>query len=400
MKIVKKRLICGSYENQTVMVHSINLDHVIPFYNPTNIPFSHNHSSRKSFTRGNQKLKISISKQQDNTNGNSLTSGKETSSPSSFEMIDESIDEIPLPQSSRSNGYAFEKYAQNRQSYLDSLPSNNFNKLNDGPHSTSETEEMYLDNYTNDLDYYPMKSSPDLTNVVEPEREDFPVNNAQPPDYAPKMNFNSNSSVSHKSHIKSKTISHKPSLTSHSVKSLAHSRKLSSVSSISTMDLHNIDDSVNTTSMSSTKKSVSSSRNGSPTRNYTAFNHNNNINKIKKMDMTKETIHARNNRKITVQIMAKPPPQPQAPTRSKTSFELRAASASASMHSMPSSASSTSVSSGSGPMSQPRYSSYGNGGSASEENSEINVLTAFHEQVYHALSNRFATLQLIRNSMR
>lgn len=400
MKIVNKRLICGSYENQSVVIHAINLDLVIPFYNPTNIPFSYGHSSRKSFSRSNQKLRISIAKHEDNTNGNSnsLTSGKETSSPSSFEMIDESIDEIPLPHSSRSNGFAFEKYAQTRQSFLYSLPSDTVSKFSDGPNSNSETDGEYLDNYNNDLDYYPIKSSPDLNGLVA-EREDFPVQTAIQPDYAPRMSTDSISAT--KALSKPKINGRKPSQPSINVKSFSQARKLSKVSSISTMDLHSIDDSMSTTSMSSAKKSMTSSRVGSPTRNYTAFNHMSNINKMKKIDMTKETNHARNNRKITVQILAKPPPQ--APARSKTSFDLRAASASASTHSVPSSASSISVSSGNGTMPQLKFNqgfSNGSSSSAAEENSLINTLSAYHEQIYHALSNRYATLQLIRNSTR
>lgn len=396
--------LCGSYEKQTVVVHGINLDHVIPFYNPSNIPFSYNQSTRKSFSRSTPKMKLSLKGRPNNNNDahNGALSGgsKEQTSPSSnlnFEMIDESIEEsatIPaLP--TTTNDYDFEQYARKRESYLYSLPSDNYNKFVDTPNAGSDPEDLYLENYANDLDYYPMKSSPTLNNDVEPEREDFPVNNAQPPDYAPKMDVIQNSTASSHRSIKSKMNSHsqqrKGSVTNQ--KSLLQARKLST----STIDLHTMDDTNTTYSMA--KKGLSS-RNGSPTRNYTSFNNNNNNNKVKRSEPPKEINHARNNRKITVQIMTKPPP-----TRSKTSFDLRASSAPS--HSLPPSASSTIIAPSSHSMPQTRSinpsSSYSNGfGSSSqaEENAEISVLTAYHERVHQELSNRYATIQLVRNTTR
>lgn len=293
--------------------------------------------------------------------------------------------------------YDFDKYARRRESYLYSLPTDNYNKFVDTPIAGSDPEDMYLENYANDLDYYPMKSSPTLNNVVEPEREDFPVNNAQPPDYAPKMDLIQSTTSNHRS-IKSKVNSYsqqrKGSVSNQ--KTLSHSRKLSN----STIDLHTMDDASST--FSTAKKGLSS-RNGSPTRNYTSFNNNNNNNKVKRTEPAKEINHARNNRKITVQIMTKPPP-----TRSKTSFDLRASSAPS--HSLPPSASSTIIAASSNSMSQTKSfnpaATYSNGigsGSSSsqaEENAEISVLTAYHERVYQELSNRYATIQLVRNTTR
>lgn len=364
-------------------------------------------------------------RQQDNNNdshggGSSLNSNKEISSPGSlsFEMIDESVEDIQpmtvVPSSASTNGFAFEKYAQKRESYLYSLPTDNFSKLTafmDGPNSTSENEDLYLDNYANDLDYYPMKSSPGSNNVVEPEREDFPVNNAQMPDYAPKMDIITSTSATSKASSNSKTTTATTNRTTKShiqrrqsppnVKPFGQPRKLSNISSISTVDLHNIDDSMSNApnSFTSMKKHLGTSRNGSPTRNYTAFNNNN---KVKRTDV-KEVNHARNNRKITVQILT-----PKPPTRSKTSFDLRSSSASLPIPSHVASnnvhhhhqSSSSMLHPAANSNANNRYSQSYGGHGTSDENAEISMLTAYHERVYHELSNRYATLQLIRNPAR
>lgn len=185
----------------------------------------------------------------------------------------------------------------------------------------SDDSDMYIDNYTSDLDYYPMRSSPGSSNVVEPEREDFPVNNAQPPDYAPKLDqLTKNSATKTKFNLQiqqrraaaaTENTQTSRSSSSSSMITPSSQRKLSSIASVSTHDLHRIDDSV-----SVTRKPIA--RSGSPVRSYnTAYN------KIKKSDTTaqlnKEN-NIRNNRRITVQIMA-PPMKP--PARSKTSIDLR-----------------------------------------------------------------------------
>lgn len=382
--------ICGSYEKTSVVVHAINLDHVIPFYNPTNIPFKHNQSTRKSFNRGTPKTKLVLKAHNATGNNNnnvrsgSLTSGKEVSSPSSlsFEMIEESIDETPLPHTSTTkHEYAFENLARTRENSLFSLPGDNYNGyLDEYQTPMPQDDGLYFDNSSNDLDYYPER--------IEPEREDFPVNNAQPPDYAMQSSTVYNPpKPTHKPKLvpsQRKTLSQ----LSNSKSSLVASKKFST----SNIDLHSIDD--NNSTFGASKKNFSS-RNGSPTRNYTAFNNNNNIHKMKRADAPKETNHARNNRKITVQILAKPPP------RSKTSLDLKSNS-SMSHTSLPL-ASSTLMNSGMPSMPTPPKSfgntSY-NGHSSAEENAEISVLTAYHERVYQQLSTRYATLQLVRNTTR
>lgn len=398
--------ICGSYEKQSVVVHAINLDHVIPFYNPTNIPFKHNQSTRKSFNRGTPKTKIVLKANNASGNNNndprsgSLTSGKEMSSPSSlsFEMIEESIDETPLPPHTASkNEYAFENLARTRENSMFSLPADNYNGYLDEYSTALPPDDggMYFDNSSNDLDFYPER-------IMEPDREDFPVNNAQPPDYAPKMDLIHNTNVYNnapKVVNKSKIVPVPPRKTlsqqSNARSSLAMSKKFST----SNIDLHSIDDSAS--SFGGTNKKNFSSRNGSPTRNYTAFNNNNNL-KAKRSDAApKETNHARKNRNITVQILAKPPPPP----RSKTSLDLKANSSLLSNNS--SMGTSSLLQSGVTsmlpiPSKSTSFSNAGsyNGHASVEENAEISVLTAYHERVYQQLSTRYATLQLVRNSTR
>lgn len=381
-------------------MHAINLDHVIPYYNPTNIPFKHNQSTRKSFNRGTPKTKLVLKSNGNNNNdfrSGSLTSGKEMSSPSSlsFEMIEESIDEIPIPQTSTKNEYAFENLARTRESSLFSLPGDNYNGFMDVYQTPMPPDNgSYFDNSSNDLDYYPERS-------VEPEREDFPVNNAQQPDYAPKMDGHSSSVYNNAPKIvnKSKPAAPRKTLSQQSAlsrSSLATSKKFST----SNIDLHSIDD--NGSTFGGGKKMISS-RNGSPTRNYSAFNNNNNNNHKAKRSEPKEINHARNNRKITVQILAKPPP----PTRSKTSLDLKSSS-SMSHTSLPMASSShlnstlPSMPTSAAAAAQPK--AYGNqnynGHGSAEENAEISVLTAYHERVHQQLSTRYATLQLVRNSTR
>lgn len=346
-----------------------------------------------------------------------LTGGKDRqTSPSSinFEIIDESYDETPpIPAASTAHAFAFEKLVKSRDNYIYSLPSenNHTNEFADNfdNQSPSSENDIYLQNLSADLDFYPERMS-------ELEPEEFPINSAQQPDYAPKMdNFHGSSNVNASKVPRPKVVQvRKSSLTqtSNTRSTLSQAKKFSN----STIDLHSMDD-ANGSSMTTNKKG-GFSRNGSPTRNFQSFGHtNNNNNKAKRNDTstaatTKETNHARNNRKITVQIMAKPPP------RSKTSLDLRSSSAmSHSQHSLASGASSSiGVPATSMNVAQPKqfasgstfnghgggggHGGHGGGAMSSEENAEISVLTAYHERVYQQLSTRYTTIQLIRNSTR
>lgn len=372
----------------------------MPFYNPNNTPFKYNQSTRKSFNRGS-KISLPLKSHKSATNNNDLHSfgGKDQSSPSSinFEIIDESYEEHPTTSAtSNTPAYAFEKLVRSHDNFIYSLPSdNNHTNFADNfeNQSPSSENDIYLQNLSNELDCYPERMS-------ELEPEEFPINSAQQPDYAPKMDTLHNSGNLNASKVP------RPKLMHARKSSIQHSNPRSALSqakkfSKSTIDLHSLDDTNN--SANATTKKGGYSRNGSPTRNYTSFGHNNNNNnKMKQPDMStapKETNHARNNRKITVQILAKPPP------RSKTSLDLRSSSA-MSQHSNASGSSSI-IGVPATTMNVTHAKHYGgssfngNGGAmSSEENAEISVLTAYHERVYQQLSTRFATIQLIRNLTR
>ncbi|XP_037030529.1 katanin p80 WD40 repeat-containing subunit B1 [Bradysia coprophila] len=366
IQVFKNKLFCGSYENQKVEIHAINLDDIIPFYNPLNKPFNPQQSSRKSFSRGNSKHRVSIGKTvrstQDTINENS------SEPPSLDDLSANSI--YQTPPSPLPHGFSFGEYASTRESYLfDSLPNDNY-KYNefDNPTSTPTSAEpdMFIDNYDmSDLDYYPMRSSPGSSNVVEPEREDFPVNSAQPPDYAPKMDITSLTKQSSKFR---QPMSRRNSPPNHPIRTTVQ-RKLSGVSSISTTDLHRIDE---PSSMRPMGRAMS------PVRNFMArqkknINNNNHKNEIN----SRESSHLSRNSKLTVQIHT--PPMKQAPARSKTAFDLRS--------SLPVS-----------PLTQ-RTSNF-HGHSMTDESSEFHLLNTGHDRVYQELQNRYVALESIRKSMR
>lgn len=296
---------CGSYENQKVEIHAINLDDIFPFYNPLNKPFNPQQSSRKSFSRGNSKHRVSIGKtprnKQDTINENS------SEPPSLDDISTNSMYQTapsPLP-----HGFSFGEYASTRESYLfESLPTDNYKFsefVNSTSTPTSAESDMFIDNYMSDLDYYPMRSSPGSSNVVEPEREDFPVNSAQPPDYAPKMDITNLTKQSSKFR---QPTSRRNSPPNHTIRTTMQ-RKLSGVSSISTTDLHRIDEPI---SMKQMGRAIS------PVRNFMARQKKNNN---KNESNNRESSHLSRNSKITVQILT--PPLKQAPARSKTAFDLR-----------------------------------------------------------------------------
>lgn len=236
---------CGTYDNSIVAIFSLNLDQVTPFYNPT--PFNHNQSSRKSFSRTTGKVRVSIgnkssskstsqpnklgsaSSQQsqqtqsqqtvNKTNGNSIYSNYDSilnndgglSSPNlSIEMINEEDDELVLSKnymSDKTFEYKSLTSTQRIDSTIktDSTTSTYYNDIlgNDNLEDTvladntivftdTENEPHYYDDNT--LDYYQLKH-----NLVH-DKEDFPINNAQQPDYVPKV-LTSASSVQSQSHI-------------------------------------------------------------------------------------------------------------------------------------------------------------------------------------------------------
>lgn len=356
MKICKRKLICGSYEKENVSINALSIDRVFPFYNPSNTPFSHNQSSRKSFSRGSQKIRLSIGtnstlKPHDEIveSGSSIEGG--LSSPSlSIEMVDE-----PLEYPKGNNGMSFsylgtskvDPYYMNANIYPKDT-------VLEGPSSLKMPGEpdlyrfdKHANSFTNDLDYYPLDNSTHIiSNYDEAEKEDFTVNSAQQPDYAPKMGNAANAKLAPPRSRPTVRPQRRTSPTGHKP---PPQRKLSNMTSLSTVDLHKMEYSSTTTT--TTKRQTNQTNS-----------------KLRRQDSLQNKENNQKDRNITVQIITKPP------TRSKTALDLRA---------------------------PPRESVVPKANRISyttDDTSEIQMLSSYHEQIYQELSNRYATLQLIRNS--
>ncbi|XP_055605562.1 katanin p80 WD40 repeat-containing subunit B1 [Uranotaenia lowii] len=202
MQVTSKELICGSYENRNVAIHAMKLSHLKPFYNPKNQPFNHNQSSRKSFSKGSGKLRLSIGDRMLSSDAMEGNSNGGMSPNLSIEMIDEEEGSVHVePKTfdfSHSNGSGgtnsnFDSYTPPSSSIAVSnvpppVPLVNSNYL------VKEEMKMYnissSTGYSSDLDYYPCKN-----NASDAEKEDFRVEKAQPPDYAPKLTTGNNSTV-------------------------------------------------------------------------------------------------------------------------------------------------------------------------------------------------------------
>uniref|UniRef100_A0A1Q3EYM6 Katanin p80 WD40 repeat-containing subunit B1 n=1 Tax=Culex tarsalis TaxID=7177 RepID=A0A1Q3EYM6_CULTA len=351
-----KKLICGTYENRNVAIHALNLNMVKPFYNPQNQPFNHHQSSRKSFSRGSGKVRLSIGDRA--LSGDTLESNSNGGmSPNlSIEMIDEEDVTILAEQKtfdfSHSNGSgtgSFESYPSPPPS---SIPVATVSGPPSGPLSNSNylvKEEMKMYNiststgYSSDLDYYPCKNT-----ASDAEKEDFPVKNAQPPDYAPKMtssantsttgsnsNTNSGSGTSHTTTTKSSTlvrqktdsISHstvaqrrtsQPNIAANRNSTIGSNLARRISTSRSTLELNKLANEEQVTF----KKPIS--RGSSPIRNNSALS-----SKIRKSESSAQINNMKNsnryssassnsqhNANVKVEIVTKP-------VRSKTSLDMR-----------------------------------------------------------------------------
>uniref|UniRef100_A0A182Y4T1 Katanin p80 WD40 repeat-containing subunit B1 n=2 Tax=Anopheles stephensi TaxID=30069 RepID=A0A182Y4T1_ANOST len=209
MKIAGSKLLFGTYEDASVAIQAVPLGHLRAFYNTQSQSqsFTHNQTSRKSFSRGSGKVRLSIGAGGSGGGGGASISsdagqdgeagsgnGGGMSPNLNIEMIDEE---------DATNGSAFEFDLPPTKGALDELGngrmavggSNVGFSFPAGPVETGlmpsagplannhylVREEMQMYNLTN-LDYYPLPKGI----VPEAEKEDFPVNSAQPPDYAPK----------------------------------------------------------------------------------------------------------------------------------------------------------------------------------------------------------------------
>ncbi|XP_036317461.1 katanin p80 WD40 repeat-containing subunit B1 isoform X2 [Rhagoletis pomonella] len=446
MKVVNRKLICGSYEQSIVSINALSIDRVFPFYNPSNITptaFSHNSTTRKSFSRGSQKLRLSITGPKDSrlveeNEDNKSPSLDGHSSPNlSLELVDESLldttspppattSAIPLLHTVNSNSvydasytsashlahksntsppYNFPSMASSTG--YSSFSGNGLCSLNfDGPSSLKMPgeREIYLhmpmaNSFANDIEYNLNESNPPIiSNYDHTEMvEDFPVNqNNHQQSNVPGSVSSTTASIGPAQQIpaykgsKSKTaataqkrathIAISTSSKSHVNSSHQQRSKLSQVSSVSSTELHKLDDNM------SLKKSASSHF----------------VNKTKRGNETQSNLNKENarNKNISVQIYAKPP------TRSRTTLELRspqrqntAAAAAAAAQRQ------TNIPVNYRPdpalLTQPSFNqkSFTNRQNV-DDSLEIQMLLASHEQIYQELSNRHATLQLIRNSTR
>ncbi|XP_005178260.1 katanin p80 WD40 repeat-containing subunit B1 isoform X2 [Musca domestica] len=479
MKIVNRRLICGSYDQEYVSIDALSVNRVFPFYNPSNNTapaFSHNSTTRKSFSRGNQKLRLSIGgpKQsrlvEENEDNRSPSLDGHSSPNLSLELVDENpLDSalhppmLPNPNthplnnghgnlSVNSNFTDFEhsfttqlggstsvsinvplkKLTSSPYHYPSIASSTTYSSLgvlnyDGGPSSLKMPGERgdYYSKYDNFTDPFNQDSEinfnesfpPVINNYDNTEMvEDFPIiQGSTIPPAAPTNNSSSSSSSSssaaasngatnaassnsvssttnsttHFVHPPPKTAKPTTKTTSHITKRTAQvssggglktsasstfqqRNKLSQVSSVSTTELHKMDDNM------LIKKSASS---------HIVVNKN-------KAHVNKENAR---NKNITVQIITKPP------TRSRTSLELR------SPQKQNQSAGGPAQRQTQIPISyrpDPSLMSHTGFGSQKSFNNrmddvpEIEMLSATHEQVYQELSNRNATLQIIRNSTR
>lgn len=382
MKVLNRQILCGAYENNTASIHGIGIDQLMPFFNPSNVPFSHNQGSRKSFSNRTGKLRLSIGNNSsklnvpptEEENEQSFMSGDGQSSPNlSIEMIDDDPMEAVKINYPLKKSDTFDKKTKNSS---DSFQIDKYMKT----HTNGKTDNYrnYINDYSSDLDYFPVRSSPLLPNVVEPEREDFPVNNAQPPDYAPKLNTMTitKTVVRQKVDVR-RGSSNNGSLQNHPSTNRTQTghggllyNKKNNMASISTTDLNKIDDNQNVT----VRRPIS--RGGSPVRSFNSTNHHHTT-KLKKSESITQFNRDRDSNKtknIPVHIITKPQPV----ARSKTNIDLRAAAVGSPVpHTTPSKI--------------PNYVS-----DLTNEHHEIQLMTTCHESIYQALRNRHTSLQLIR----
>lgn len=421
MKVLNRKLICGGYENRSVSIHAISLDNVMPFYNPANVVFSHQQSSQKSFSKAGGKLKLSIDKKKTNgkerINEVALDSGGLSSPNLSIEMIDEEeMEQQSFPMSAPDHQfefYALSKY-KNAMNYGNNLTTNGeekyqLSKIINEDHQESTTivhgfplpepdgfnyKPTNIDGYSSDLEYY----SPNrfiLSNVSA--HEDFTVKSAQQPDYAPKLPHNTTKPIS----AKQKMLENHDKRRS-SPPGAVRPTNLRKTSSVSTVDLHKIDEQFSSISTSS-RKPVS--RGSSPIRNSASS-------KIRKSE-TSYQVKNQNQKNLTVQFFTKP-------QRSKTAIDMKSNNRSSIPRSVqspvPLQHQQPSITQ---PMSIPHhplpsnfhpvtsthltmthesmsYTSF----ETSSEAHELQMISGGHDAIFNTLCNRITSLDMIRNQMR
>lgn len=348
MKIINRKLICGGYENRNVTIHAMNLDYVVPFYNPANVvQFTHQQSSRKSFNRGSStgKLRLSLEKKSNGIAGGgggggiklnetiTLENGNLSSPNLSIEMIEEDMEHLEsLPPDHQFEFYALNKY-KGVNDYGNNLTSNGNGEekyqlskiISDDQQETTtivhgfplpeddycfdKPSNIEITGYSSDVDtgyYSPSRFI--LHNVSA--HEDFTVNSAQQPDYAPKKpQSTSSSSTSIKPMTaKQKVLDNHDKRRASPPNSVVRPTNLrKSSTSVSTVDLRKIDEQFSNITTSTQRKPIS--RGTSPVRN--AAN-----SKIRKSESSYQ-VKSNNQKNLTVQFFTKP-------QRSKTAIDIKA----------------------------------------------------------------------------
>ncbi|KAH8397895.1 hypothetical protein KR222_005227, partial [Zaprionus bogoriensis] len=398
MKVVNNKLICGCHEVDTVSINTVSLDRVIPFYHPPNTQpnFKHNSTSRKSFSRGNQKFRLSLggskpAKVEEELEDSKSQTYDELSSPHlSLEVVNEAaLEQIemssmhPLPSHLEAtyNAGKFSRVPDNtipfnvdsNYSYgMDMGTSSRLLSIN-GPGPTSlhvsgdyniYSMEKADSHNVHDVEYNPNDSNPPiLTNYDNYEMaEDFPVNqnlNYLTNNYKANPAATAAINASSKSIKKTTTNLHKRNTTISSSKqtstAIFGNNKLGQTSSVSSMELHKLDDNM------VLKKSSSS----------------NVVNKNKRPMGSQSQFYKENTQQknINVEIITKPP------MRSRTTLDMRTTQQA---------------------KAQEKHSHVGKSMNRNfiDDHYEFDILSRSHEEVLQELSNRQASLDLLRNSTR
>lgn len=432
--------ICGCHEIDTVSINTVNLDLVIPFYQPPNTQpnFKHNSTSRKSFSRGNQKFRLSLggskpAKVEEELEDNKSQTYDEFSSPNlSLEVVNEGglepIEMSPmpsihaLPQSmigshmeATYNAGKFARVPDNIPYNLDSNYSYGMDvgsagrlvNLN-GPtslyipadYNICSFEKSDSHHNVHDVEYNPNDSNPPiLTNYDNYEMaEDFPVNqnlNNLTNNYKAVPPATAAINASSKSIRKTTTNLHKRSTaisssTKQTSTAIFANNKLGQTSSVSSMELHKLDDNM------VLKKSSSS----------------NVVNKNKRYmgsqsQFCKENTQQKN---INVEIITKPP------MRSRTTLDMRTTQQAKQQQEKQTHVSRLYICSYSysiilisifsqqtmnyRPDLIPTPGKNMNRNFMNDDHYEFDILSRSHEEVLQELSNRQASLDLLRNSTR
>ncbi|KAH8303709.1 hypothetical protein KR018_001493 [Drosophila ironensis] len=420
MKVVKNKLICGCHELDKVSVNAISLDRVAPFYQPADtLPsFKHNTTNRKSFSRGNQKFRLSLggSKPEQVREEHEHEHEGDKAQNLSLEVVSETVlesaDTSPMsslpPQAINSlsdlgdpHPYCtglgkYSRFHESRYSGIEAedsrryLPSNGPSSLHHLPDNHNiyalgkEIEDDAAETEDHQLEFNLNESNPPI--LINYELiEDFPVNQnlnngaaggssykslgssigsssvASMPTASSTINASSKSIKKTTSNLHKRTTSSMMSSKQSSATGIFGANKLSQVSSVSSMELHKLDDNM------ILKKSSSS----------------NVVNRNKRpIGAAQNQVYKENNsnKNFSVEIITKPP------IRSRTTLDMRASRPAKPLEKQAN-------------VSVHRQQSL-NTRVAQDEHYDFDGLSRSHEAVLQELSNRQTSLEMLRNTVR